>query len=115
MIKENSLPNKLPSLQDIEFDLAFEQNFFRTKSKSNIHNSVIDPNFIQFIETKKEAISLDSDQQALEPFDKLDALTATLIKDIDEAYFQHSVELDALSDYTPNNSTIPSKCKIIFL
>ena len=82
---------------------------FRTKSESSIYDSVIDPNFIQFIKEKKETIQLDTDQQVLETFDKLDALTATLIKDIDEAYFQHSVELASLSAYTPKPSTIHSE------
>ena len=61
LIKANSLPNKLSSLQDIEFDLNFEQSFFRPKSESDIHNTVIDPDFISFIETKKETVSVDSD------------------------------------------------------
>ena len=32
LVKGNSLPNKLSSLQDIEFDLNFEQYLLRTKS-----------------------------------------------------------------------------------
>ena len=105
LIKENSLPNKLSSLQDIEFDLAFEKSLFKTKSKSDISNSIIDPDFISFIETKKEILSLDLDEKVLQPYDKLDALVATLIKEIDETYFQHSFELTALSAYTPKPST----------
>ena len=62
MVKENSLPNKLSSLQDIEFDLAFEQTLFRTKSESDIHNIVIDPDLISIIETKKKIVSIDYDQ-----------------------------------------------------
>ena len=62
MIKENSLPNKLSTLQDTEFYLAFEQTLFRTKSESDIHNTVIDPDFISFIETKKETISVDFEE-----------------------------------------------------
>ena len=57
------------------------------------------------IESKKEVASLDSDEKVLEVYDKLDAITATLIKEIDEAYLQHSVELTALSAYTPKPST----------
>lgn len=79
---------------------------FRTKFESSIYDSVIDPNFISFIKTKKETISLDSNQKALEPFDKLEALTTTLINDIDEAFFQCSVELNTLSTYTLKPSTI---------
>ena len=105
MIKANFLPNKLSSLQDIEFDLAFEQSLFRTKSKSAIYDSVIDPNFISFIKGKKGTVSPNSNEKYLEFYDKLDALIATLIKEIDETYFQHSVELIVLSSYTPKPST----------
>ena len=82
---------------------------FRTKSESSIYDGVIDPDFISFIGTKKETVSLDSDQKALEPYDKFDALTTNLIKETDEAYLQHSVELTALSAYTPKPYTIHSK------
>ena len=108
LIKENSLPKELSSLQDIEFDLSFEHSFFRTKSENSIYDNVIDLNFIQFIKTKKETISLDSNQKALNTFDELDALTSNLIKDIDEAFFQQSVELVALVAATPKHSTVPS-------
>jgi len=32
LIKENSLPKELSSLEDIQFDLSFELSLFRTKS-----------------------------------------------------------------------------------
>ena len=105
LIKENSLPNKLSSLQHIEFNLSFEQTLFKTKSESELHNNVIDPDFISFIENKKETISVDFDQNIFEVYDKLDAITATLIQEIDEAYLQHLVELTALLVYTPKPST----------
>ena len=50
----NSLLEKFETLQDIEFDLNFEQSLFRTKSESDLHETVIDLDFISFIETKKE-------------------------------------------------------------
>ena len=92
LIKAYSLPKELSSIHDIQFDLSFESSLFRTKSENSIYDIVIDPNFIQFIEAKKETIQLDLDQQVLDTFDKLDVLTSTLIKDIEEAYFKQSVE-----------------------
>ena len=112
LIRANSLPKNLSSLEDIEFDLSFEHSLFRTKYENSIYDSVIDPNFIQFIEQNKETIQLELDQQVLETFDKLDSVTATLIKDIDEAYFQHYVELASLTAFTPKFSTIPSETEI---
>ena len=105
LVKENSLPKHLSSLQDIEFDINFEQSLFRTKSESDLQINVIDLDFISFLETKKETFSVDSEENIFEVYDKLDAITATLIKEIDEAYLQHSVELSALSTYTPKPST----------
>ena len=65
MIQENSFPINYQVLQDIEFDLAFEQSLFKTKSKSDIANSVINLDFISFIETKKETVSIDSEEKTL--------------------------------------------------
>ena len=108
LINENSLPKELSSIQDIQFDLSFEHSLFLTKSKNSVHDIVIDPNFIQFIESKKDTIQPDLDQQVLYTFDKLDVLTSTLIKDIDEAYYQQSVELVSLTAATPHLSTVSS-------
>ena len=59
LIKANSLPKELSSIQDIQFDLSFEHSLFHTKSENSVHDIVIDPNFIQFIESKKDTIQLD--------------------------------------------------------
>ena len=48
-----------------------------------------------------------------EVYDKLDAITATLIKEIDESYLQHSIELSALSAYTPKPSTTNLDTKLL--
>ena len=109
LIKANSLPKELSSLEDIQFDLSFEISLFHTKSKNSIHDTVIDPNFIQFIESKKVRIHLDLDQHVLDTFDKLEDLTSTLIRHIDEAYLQQSVELAILITVTPEISTESSK------
>lgn len=74
---------------------------FRTKSENSIHDTVTNPNFIQFIESKKVPIHLDLDQHVLGTFEKLEALTSTFIRHIDEAYLQQSVELAALIAATP--------------
>lgn len=70
LIKENSLPKELSSLKDIQFDLSFEISFFRTKFENSIHDTVIDPNFIQFIESKRVAMHPDLYQNVLNTFDK---------------------------------------------
>ena len=48
----NSLPQELVSLQDMEFDLKFENSLFRRKYESNLSNDVLDPVFISFLESK---------------------------------------------------------------
>jgi len=50
LIKANSLPKELSSLEDIQFDLSVKLSLYRTKSKNSIHDTITDPNFIQFIE-----------------------------------------------------------------
>ena len=70
---------------------------FRTKSENSIHETVIDPNFIQFIESKKVPIHPDLDKLVLDTFEKLEAFTSTLISHIDNAYLQQLVELAALT------------------
>jgi len=108
-MKANSLPKELSNLEDLQFDLSFEHSLFRTKSKTLIHDTIIDSVFIQFIESKKNTIHPDIDQHVLDTFDKLDPLTSNLIRHIDEAYFQQSVELVVLIATTAKPSTIPSE------
>lgn len=61
---------------------------FHTKFENSVYDTVIDPNFIKFIESKKATILPDLDQHVLDTFDKFDELTSTLIRHMDEAYFQ---------------------------
>ena len=70
---------------------------FRTKSEKSIHETVIDPDFIQCIESKKVPTHPDLDQLVLNTFDKLEALTSTLINHIDDSHLQQSFELAALT------------------
>jgi hypothetical protein len=87
----------LSTLEEIPFDLSFDLSLFRTKSENAIHETVLDPNFIQLIESKRVPIHPDLDKFVLDTFDKLEALTSTLISHIDDAYLQQSVELAALT------------------
>ncbi len=88
LTKVDSLPKELSNLEDLQFDLSFEHSLFRAKSETSIHDIVIDPAFIQIIESKKTTIHPDLYQHVLDTFDKLDSLTSILIRHIDEAYFQ---------------------------
>ena len=47
---------------------------------------MLDPEFFQLIEPKRVNIHLDLDNFVLETFYKLEALTSTLIRNIDSAY-----------------------------
>ena len=96
LVNANSLPKELSSLEDIQFDLSFELSLFRTQLENSIHETVIDPNFIQFIESKKVPIHQDLDKLVLDTLDKLEALTSTLISHIDDAYIQQPIELVSL-------------------
>ena len=93
LVKSNSLPEELSTLEEIPFDFSFDLSLFRTKLENTIHVTVLDPNFIQFIESKKVPIHPYLDKFVLGTFDKLEALTSTLISHIDDAYLQQSVEL----------------------
>ena len=99
----------MSSLEDFQFDLSFEHSLFRTKSENSVHDTVIDHNFIQFFESKKNTIHTNLDQHVLNTFHELEALTSTLIRHIDEAYFQQSVELASLTVATSEHSTLPSE------
>ena len=76
--------------------MSFELSLFITKSENSIHETIIDPNFIQFIESKRVPIHPDLDQLVLTTFDRLEALTSTLISHIDDTYLQKLVELASL-------------------
>ena len=57
---------------------------------------MLDPNLIQFIESKKVPIHSGLDKFVLDTFDKLEALTSTLISHINDAYLQKLVQLASL-------------------
>jgi len=75
--------------------LSFDLSLFRNKSANDIHETILDTEFTQLIESKR-VIHLDLDKFVLDAFDKLEALTSTLISNIDSAYLQQTVDLAAL-------------------
>ena len=82
---------------------------FRNKLENSIHETIVDPTFIQFIESKKVPIHPDLDQLVLDTFDKLEALTSTLINHINNVYLQQLVELAAITAAAFEISTESSK------
>ena len=50
--RANSLPKELGSLSDIEFDLKFEKSLFRTKSETNLKETILDHVFTYFVNEK---------------------------------------------------------------
>lgn len=91
--------------------MSFDLSLFRTKAENATHETVLDPNFIQLIESKKVPIHLDLDKLVFDTFDNLEALTSTLISHIDDAYLQQSVELAALTT-TASEIATPSSITI---
>jgi hypothetical protein len=45
--KSPSLPEELVSIQDLDFDIFFEQSLFRTKSDSFVAETILDPTVLQ--------------------------------------------------------------------
>ena len=99
LIRANSLPQELVSLQDIEFDLKFEHSLFRRKSESDLKTVVLDPIFISFLEAKHKTITADSELKKVKQQGKLEEINATILKEIDEA-----IELAQLLPYTSKPS-----------
>ena len=60
LIRVNSLPSELVSLEDIDFDLKFEHSLFKSKSKSDLKTVVLDPSFISFFNAKQKSIAVSS-------------------------------------------------------
>ena len=50
--KANSLPKELVSLSDIYFDFKFEQSLFKTKSETDLKDTIIDLVFTSFLSEK---------------------------------------------------------------
>ncbi len=49
LVRFNSLPEELSTLEEIPFDLSFDLSLLRSKSENAIHETVLDPEFVQLI------------------------------------------------------------------
>ena len=78
------------TLEEIPIDLSFYLSLFRIKSENAIHEIVLDPEFVQLIESKR-IIHSDLDKFVIETFDKIEAWASKLISNIGDSYLQQSV------------------------
>jgi hypothetical protein len=82
-----SLLEKLVALQDLEFDIPFEQILFRTKSDSFVSEIVLDQTILQPKTPEILSPKADVDQLFLQEFDKLEYLVANIDQALDRAHF----------------------------
>jgi len=52
LVKANSCPNEWLFLEELPFDVPFEQSLFRTKSKNALSETVLDLDFIADLEVQ---------------------------------------------------------------
>ena len=60
LFKSHSCPAVFEYLRDLEFDEQFELSLFETKSESAIGSTVINPEFIKYLEIEQANRSIDS-------------------------------------------------------
>jgi hypothetical protein len=84
-------------IQDIDFDLPFEQSLFRTKSDSFVDEIVLDQTILQPRTPERISPGTKFDQRILQEFEKLQDLESNLDQALYKAHFQQSVELSAIS------------------
>jgi hypothetical protein len=88
LLSENFLPEKLITIMDIEFDLPFEHNLFRTKFDSFVDEIVLDQTFLQPKTPKRLSPRTYFDQKILQEFEKLQDLASDLDQALYKAHFQ---------------------------
>jgi len=86
--RATSLPENLDTIHDIQFELPFEHSPFRTMCKSFVDQIVVDEVILQPYKPIRPSVELDSDQQALQEFDKLQDLVLAIDQVIHQAYIQ---------------------------
>jgi hypothetical protein len=77
----------LVALQDLEFDIPFEQILFRTKSDSFVSEIVLDQTILQPKTPEILSPKANVDQLFLQEFDKLEYLVANIDQALDIAHF----------------------------
>lgn len=92
----NSLPEKFETLQDIEFDLPFQQSLFRSKYEAFVDQTVIDKSILKSYIAQTQLLEIDHDLESLQQFEKLQGLVLVLDQAIVEAFIQQFVEFSAL-------------------
>lgn len=63
--RSNSLPEKFETIQDIEFDLPFQNSLFRSKSQSFVDQTVIDEALLQPYIPQTQLLEIDLDLESL--------------------------------------------------
>lgn len=89
------VPNKLETLQDINFDLKFEQIMFRSKSKNWADTLVIDQSILHPNSLKSMPSLTRSDQEIVQDFEILEGLVSKFTSAVTYSYLQQLVEFSA--------------------
>lgn len=85
LIRVNSLPQELVSLQHIDFDLKFEHSLFKIKYENDLKTTILEPDFVSFLNTKHKIITSRSKSKKIEYQTKIEEINVTILKDIEEA------------------------------
>jgi hypothetical protein len=95
--KETSLPKKFVTIQDIQFDLPFDHNLFKTKFDSFVDETILDQAILQPSTLERHSPVSDIDQQILQNFEKLQDLASDFDQALHKAYIQQSIEISTLT------------------
>ena len=60
VLRSHSCPVIFEYLEDLPFDEHFDLSLFETKSKSAVSNTILNPEFVQYLETERENRSIDA-------------------------------------------------------
>ena len=89
--RTQSFPSKLETLQDIKFDLNFEQSLFRRKSLNWADTLVIDQSILHPNSPKSLSSLTKSDQEIFQDFEILKDLVSDFTSSITYSYLQQLV------------------------
>lgn len=88
LVRVNSLPEELSTLEEIPFNLSLDLSLFRSKYENAIHEIVLDPEFEKLIESKK-IINSDLYKFTVDTFDKIESWASKLISNIGDLTFNN--------------------------
>jgi hypothetical protein len=95
--RATSLLKKLVTIQDLEFDLPFEQSFFKTNFDSFESETVLDQTILQPKTPERLSPNTNFDQRFIQEFKKLEDLVSNINKDLYKSHFQQSVYFSSLT------------------